>query len=115
MDGRRIDYWPAHLQSVFAAVGKSMGDRRLVPEMLASIPNATGKVVACHRLTIEYVAGKRAGPRTGRYIVTIVGPRINACWRFRPIELEHLARLVTQSLSRSHGPRGPYEVGVEVW
>jgi hypothetical protein len=115
MDGRRIDYWPAHLQSVFAAVGKSMGDRRLMPEMLASIPDGRGKVVAGHRLAIEYVMGKRSGPRAGRYIVTILGPRINACWKFRPVELEHLARMVTISLARSHGPTGRYEVGVEVW
>jgi hypothetical protein len=115
MDGRRIDYWPAHLQSVFAAVGKTMGDRRLVPDMLAAIPDAPGRVVAAHRLAIEYVTGKRSGPRAGHYIVTILGPRINACWKFRPIELEHLARLVTDSLARSHGPTGRYEVGVEVW
>ena len=61
----------------------------------AAIPDAPGRVVAAHRLAIEYVTGKRSGPRAGHYIVTILGPRINACWKFRPIELEHLARLVT--------------------
>lgn len=115
MDRRRIYYWPDHLQCVFAAVGKAMGDRRLVPAMLASIPDDRGRVVAGHQLAIRYVTGKRSGPRAGHYIVTLLGPRINASWRFRPIELEQLARLVTQSLAGSHGPIGRYEVGVEVW
>jgi hypothetical protein len=115
MDRRRIYYWPDYLQCVFAAVGTAMGDRRLVPEMLASIPPDRGRVVAGHWLDIRYVTGKRAGPRIGHYILTLQGPRIDACWRFRPIELEHLARSVTQSLAGSHGPAGRYEVGVEVW
>lgn len=92
-----------------------MGDRRLVPQMLKSIPDGHGRIVAGHRVTIGYVPGKRAGPRSGHYIVTVLGAHINACWKFRPIELEQLAREVTRSLARSHGPSGRYEVGVEVW
>jgi hypothetical protein len=115
MDRSRIYYWPDYLQCVFAAVGKAIGDRRLMPEMLASISDDRGRVVAGHRITIQYVAGKRSGPRAGRYILTIQGQRINACWRFRPIELEQLARSVTQSIAGSHGFTGRYEVGVEVW
>ncbi len=115
MDSRRIEYWPACLQSVFAAVGKSMGDRRLAPDMLAWIREAPQKLVAGHRVNIDYVTGKRAGPRAGHYIVTILGPKINACWKFRPTELEQLAREITRSLARTTGPTGRYEVGVEVW
>ncbi|HLK25069.1 MAG TPA: hypothetical protein VKT30_10450 [Caulobacteraceae bacterium] len=115
MDSRRIEYWPGCLQSVFRAVGSSMGDRRLAPGMLDSIPADRGKLVAGHRVSIGYMNGKRPGPRSGHYIVTIEGPHINACWRFRPIELERLAREVTHTLARSHGPVGRYEVGVEVW
>ena len=92
-----------------------MGDRRLVPAMLASIPDDRGRIVAGHRVALGYVTGKRPGPRSGHYTVTILGPQINACWKFRPIELEQLAREITRSLARSHGPSGRYEVGVEVW
>jgi hypothetical protein len=92
-----------------------MGERRLVPDMLVSIPGDRGSIVAGHRVTIEYLSGKRSGPRSGQYIVTILGPQINACWKFRPIELEQLAREITRSLARSHGPSGRHEVGVEVW
>ncbi len=115
MHTRRLEYWPGHLQSVFRAIGMSIGERRLVPAMLASIPDDRGRIVAGHRVTIGYVTGKRSGPRSGHYIVTILGPQINACWKFRPIELEQLAREITRSLARTHGPSGRYEVGVEVW
>ena len=92
-----------------------MGERRLAPDMLAVIRDACGKLVAGHRVAIDYINGKRSGPRSGHYIVTILGPKINACWKFRPIELERLSREVTRSLARTHGPVGRYEVGVEVW
>jgi hypothetical protein len=114
MDKCRIDYWPAHLRSVFAAVGKTMGDKRLVPDMLGSIPSTRGRIVAGHSIAIRYASGKRAGLRTGRYVVSIAGPRINADWQFRPFELERLSRLVSRSLGRS-GEANRYEVGIEVW
>jgi hypothetical protein len=93
-----------------------MGDKRLVPDMLSSVPSARGQVVAGHSISISYTMGRRAGPRTGRYVISIVGPRINARSYFRPFELERLSRSVSRSLGRPADPnRGPYEVGVEVW
>jgi hypothetical protein len=115
MGRSQIYYWPDYLQCVFAAVGRAMGDRRLVPDMLASISDDRGRVVAGHRLAIQYITGKRSGPRVGHYILTMEGPRINACWKFRPAELEELARLVTPSTAGSRRSAGRYEVGVEVW
>jgi len=115
MEHRQIYYWPSYLQCVFAAVGRATGGRRLVPEMLAAISDERGRVVAGHRLSIAYVTGKRSGPRAGHYILTIQGGRINACWKFRPIELEQLARLVAPPPAGPRGSTSPYEVGVEVW
>lgn len=116
MDRDRLEYWPAHLQSVFAVIGRSMGDKRLLPDVLATLPDTCGAVVAAHRATVVYVAGKRAGPRSGHYIVTIVGPRINACWKFRSIDLEKLSRAVAQAVGRKSASRdGVYELGAEVW
>jgi len=100
MDRSRIEYWPAHLQSVFAVVGRSMGERRLAPDVLQAMPDACGSVVAGHRASVTHVCGKRPGPRSGHYIVTIAGPRINARWRFRSVELEKLSRRVVQTVSR---------------
>jgi hypothetical protein len=116
MDRDRLEYWPAHLQSVFAVIGRSLGDKRLVPDVLDSLPGACGSIVAAHRVTVAYVRGKRAGPRSGHYIVTIVGPRINACWKFRAIDLEKLSRAVAQAVGRKSASRdGGYELGAEVW
>ena len=100
MDRSRIEYWPAHLQSVFAVVGRSMGERQLAPDVVRAIPDACGSVVAGHRASVTHVSGKRPGPRSGHYIVTIAGPRINALWRFRTAELEKLSRTVAQTVSR---------------
>jgi hypothetical protein len=116
MDRNRIEYWPAHLQSVFAVVGKSMGDRRLVPDVLNCIPRARGGILPGHAVAVTYVPGKRPGPRSGHYLVGIAGPRINARWRFRSSELEKLSRSVARAVAPRSPPHGgQYELGAEVW
>jgi hypothetical protein len=116
MDRTHIEYWPAHLQSVFAMVGKFIGDKRLMPDMVGALPDACGSIVAGHRVTVCHTPGKRAGPRTGHYVVTVAGPRINARTRLRPFELEKLSRAVARALARrTEDHRGQYELGAEVW
>ena len=116
MDKARLEYWPAQLQSVFAAIGKAMGDKPLMPHMAKAVPSSRGSIVAGHQVQIAYILGKRIGPRCGHYVVTVVGPKINACWKFRPIELEKLSRAVTRALGKASELRdGPYGQGVECW
>jgi hypothetical protein len=100
MAPNKIEYWPADLQAVFAAIGELIGDKPLAPGMASSIPNTRGSIVEGHRVTVNYVTGKRIGPRTGRYVVTIFGPSVNESWQFRPLELEKLSRSVGEAIGR---------------
>ena len=116
MDRDRVEYWPAHLQSVFAVVGKRMGDKKLVPTMLSKLPDSRGAIVAGHGVTVVHAPGKRVGPRSGHYVVTIIGPRINACWKFSRGELERLSRSVAKAVGRKCETHdGAFELGAEVW
>jgi hypothetical protein len=116
MDKDHIEYWPAYLQSVFAAVGRVLGDRRLKPEIACTIPAARGAIVAAHKVDLAYRPGKRGGPRSGHYVVTITGGQINACWRFRSVELETLARRIDRAVGRrAPVAEGGQELGAEVW
>jgi hypothetical protein len=116
MDRTHVEYWPAHLQSVFAMVGRSLGEKRLTPDIVGALPAACGAIVAGHQVCVSHVPGKRAGPRTGHYVVAITGPRINARVRLRPFELEKLSRSVARALGRkTEDHRGQYELGAEVW
>jgi hypothetical protein len=96
----QLEYCSAELQAVFAVIGKLIRDKPLAPDVLNSIPNTPGSIVAGHEVVINYVSGKRAGPRTGRYGVTICGPRFNARWQFRPFELEKLSRSIDQTIGQ---------------
>ena len=116
MDRTRLEYWPAQLQSVFAVIGKSMGDKRLMPNMARGVPSTRGAIVAGHEVQIAYVLGKRGGPRSGHYVVTVLGPKISACWKFRPVELEKLSRSVSRALGQADAPRDlRFDQGVECW
>jgi hypothetical protein len=100
MDRDSIEYWSAEWQAVFSAIGKLIRDRPLAPGVVSSISSTLGSIVAGHQVAINYVSGKRAGPRTGHYIVKIFGPRVNAGWKFRPFELEKLSRSVDKTIGR---------------
>ena len=104
MERHKIDYCSADLQAVLAVIGKLIRNRPLAPELARSIPNTRGSIVAGHEVTIDYVQGKRAGPRAGRYAVTISGPRVKAGWRFRTFELEKLSRSVDRALEQPSQP-----------
>jgi hypothetical protein len=95
-----LEYCSAELRVVFAAIGKLIRDKPLAPDVVTSIPNTRGSIVAGHEVAINYVSGKRAGPRTGRYRVTIYGPRVNVCWQFRPAELEKLSRSIDTTIGQ---------------
>ena len=93
-----------------------MGDKKLVPTMLSTLPDGRGAIVAGHGVTVVHAPGRRAGPRSGHYVVTIVGPRINACWKFSFRELEKLSRSVAGAVMRKCETRdGAFELGAEVW
>ena len=101
---------------MFAVIGKITGGRSLMPAVIDSIPCGRGSVVAGHQVTVSYHPGKRAGPRSGRYVITIAGQRMDACWMFRPRELETLSRMISHALRRPDPQReGQFGTGVEVW
>lgn len=106
-----IEDLSAELQAVLAAIGKFIRDKRITPEVVNSIPNTRGSIIAAHEVSINYVAGKRVGPRTGRYIVTISGPRVNAQCQFRSFELERLSRLVDETVGRASQVDSDGELG----
>lgn len=116
MNRTHVEYWPAYLQSVFATIGKSLGEKRLTPAITAMVPGERGRIIAGHDVGIAHIAGKRGGPRSGSYVVTITGPQINACWKLRSFELERLARSLARPLRQKMGAReGGFELGAEVW
>jgi hypothetical protein len=92
MHQSRTINWPTDLQFVFAVIGRAMGEKRLSPGTLETIPTAQGSILADHRVTIIHVSGKDAGHKRGHYIVTITGSRIDGRWSFRSGELETLSR-----------------------
>jgi hypothetical protein len=116
MDRDRIEYWPAYLQSVFAAIGRAMGERKLTPAVVQALPSGRSAIVAGHQVSVAHSPGRRAGPRTGHYVITVTGGQINVCWRFRAFELEKLSRHVDRAVGPKKGVRdGGFELGAEVW
>jgi hypothetical protein len=116
MDRDHIEYWPAYLQSVFAAVGRAMGERKLTPAILNAVPEGRSAIVAGHQVSIVHAPSPRGGPRTGYYVITITGGQINVCWRLRTVELETLSRHVDRAVGPKKGVRdGGRELGAEVW
>jgi hypothetical protein len=113
MKPTHVEYWPAYLQSVFAAIGKSLGERRLTPAVVATVPCERGRIIAGHEVGIQHIQGRRGGARSA-YVVTILGPQINACWKLRPFEIEQLARSLARPLRQQAGARNE-ELGAEVW
>jgi hypothetical protein len=80
------------LQSVFAAVGKAVGKKRLGPETLHSVATGHGCIVADHQVSISHVSGKEAGYKRGHYVIFVAGPRVDGRWRFGSGELEKLSK-----------------------
>jgi hypothetical protein len=85
-------WWPPHVQAILAAIGQAMGDKRLYPETLKSIPSAFGSILSGHQVIIEHISGKELGHRKGRYRITVEGPVFAGGWGFRSGDLEKLAR-----------------------
>ena len=92
MQEANLEHWPEDLRQVFAAVGKAMDGKRLSPGSLSLIAGIPETIVSEHSVSISHESGKACGQRKGRYIIRIVGPRVDACWAFRSGQLEALAR-----------------------
>jgi hypothetical protein len=92
MEKLSLESWPEDLQHAFAAIGRAMNGKRLVPEILALVPSSHGSVVPQHLTSVSHVSGT-SGRRRGHYIIRIVGPRTDGQWRFRAGQLETLSRL----------------------
>jgi hypothetical protein len=99
MEHRIINYddlgwWPEHARSVFAAIGRAMGHKRLVPETLPLVPSSFGSVLPGHLVRVIHVPGKLIGRRKGHYLFEIEGPVFAGRWGpFPSGKLEKLAKL----------------------
>jgi hypothetical protein len=76
-----------------------MGTKRLALETLKSVATGHGCIVADHHVSVRHVSAKEAEWKRGHYIIFIVGPGVDARWRFRPGELEKLSRAAAQRSS----------------
>jgi len=85
------EWWPNHGQKMFAAIGKAMEGKRLVPETLKNLPDGFGTILPSNQFTVRHVSGKEVGHRKGHYIINVDGP-LAGQWKFFSGELEKLAR-----------------------
>jgi hypothetical protein len=106
MDGdESLDWWPPHVQAIFAAIGQAMGEKRLHPDTLTMIPSGVESVLPGHQVTVEHVSAKDLGRRkTGQYRIRVEGPALAGGWRFYPGKLERLSRLAVNRIRTVHSP-----------
>src|SRR5690348_9793728 len=89
-----LGWWPEHARAVFAAIGRAMGHKRLVPETLRLVPNAFGGILPDHLVGVIHVSGKLMGRRKGHYLFEIEGPVFAGRWGpFPSGKLENLPSL----------------------
>ncbi len=93
-----FQWWPAHVQTVFTAIGQAMGEKRLNPQTLRSVPSAVGGILPGHQVTIRHVSGKELGRRKGHYLLIIDGPIFAGSWRFFSGNLETLSRSAAKAV-----------------
>src|SRR5579871_6533918 len=99
----RLDWWPPHVQALFAAVGRAMGRGRLHPDTLEALPNGFGAILPGHQVEIVHVAAREFGRRRkGQYRIIVRGPVLGGGWHFSSGKLERLSRLAAQEAT---GPR----------
>ena len=91
------DWWPPHVRAILAAIGRAMGDGRLYPETLKSIPSGFGSILSDHQVIIEHVSGKELDSRKGQYRITVEGPAFAGQWGFRSGHLEKLSRAAAKT------------------
>jgi hypothetical protein len=88
--------WPPHVQTIFAAIGRALGERRLTPETLEAIPKEFGAILPAHLVAIFHVPARDLGRRRkGQYRVRVDGPIFGGGWHFSSGKLERLSRLAT--------------------
>lgn len=97
MDDDDLQWWPGHVQAMFAAIGRAMGDKRLRPETLRSIPSAFGSILPGHQVTVSHISGKALGRRKGHYELLVEGPAFAGRWRFVSGKLERLSRFAAEA------------------
>src|SRR5580704_7383244 len=86
------EWWPPHVQAILAAIGQAMGDKRLHPDTLKSIPSGFGSILRDHQVIVEHLSMKEFGSRKNRYRITVEGPVFGGQWGFRSGDLEKLSR-----------------------
>ena len=85
----RPEPWPEDLRRVFYALATAMTGNRLDPRILGRLPTTQGSIVPNHAVGITHTPGTSRRQR-GHYAITIIGPRTDGRWNFRPGRLEAL-------------------------
>lgn len=105
VDSEDIRWWPSHVQTIFAQVGWAMGEKRLRPETLRSVPRKFGSILPDHKVAVTHVSGKAINRRKGYYQIDVKGPRFAGRWRLASGQLEKLARVSAEVLKPDFTPR----------
>ncbi len=90
-----LEWWPNHVQTAFANLGRVLGHAQLNPEILERVsrdglPN--------HKIIFEHKPGKELGARKGMYTLVISGPAFAGKWSFLSGLLEKLARAAVETV-----------------
>jgi hypothetical protein len=96
-DDEDLQWWPNHVQAVFAAIGRAMVRGQLYPGTLAALPTAFGTILPDYQVSITHRSGRELGRRKGDYVLLITGPIFEGQWHFAPGKLERLAKLAAIS------------------
>jgi hypothetical protein len=98
-NSQNLDWWPSHVRTIFAAIGRAMGEKRLTPETLLSVPSGFGSILDGHEVSVKHVSGKSLGRRKGYYQIDVEGPRFAGQWKLSSGELEKLSALARANSS----------------
>ena len=96
-DSDDVRWWPSHVREIFLAIGRAMGDARLRPETLRSVPSEFGSILAEHKVEVTHVSGKTLNRRKGFYLIDVDGPRFGGHWKFSSGQLERLSRSASEA------------------
>jgi hypothetical protein len=104
-DSENSNWWPPHVQAIFASIGHAMGEKRLHPDTLKNLPSGFGSILPGHQVTVRHVPAIEFGRRRkGQYHITVEGPALAGGWRFYSGKLERLSRLAAEQIRMPHGP-----------
>jgi hypothetical protein len=98
-EDENLGWWPPHVQAIFAAVGRVMGERRLRPDTIEALTKEFGSILPDHQVEISHSSAKELGRRRkGRYRIMVTGPAFGGAWYFSSGKLERLSRLAAHNV-----------------